>query len=215
MYNSTKFVLSLSDKVVFHFLILFIAEFGNVLIVGTTNLAGYATFLGPSHDLGLIPIKLWQKCYTGDPDPVRIRNVVKPHRPYKYKKISQIVQTELYCSFKIVNMKISYYFLALFTFSIVEAKVFAAKQGNRIGMFNKYHERTIDSPRSKQAKKQISTLARRNKAVVSKLCTTQTCCKCLMVFSHPGTNARRQAHCFKILTLRNCCPRKLLLRLGF
>ena len=109
-------------------------------------------------------------------------------------------------------MNIFLYFLTLFTFSSVDAK-----QGNRMSMFNTHHGRTIIHPRTRRARQQTqqsNSSAAIKQSVIARICTAQTCNKCMMVFTHSG-NAILQAHCSRILTLKNCCPQKLLIRSGF
>ena len=104
--------------------------------------------------------------------------------------------------FKVNIMNLSFFLLAL-SVEFVEAN-------GRLNMFKKYHNTPTHGGHSKPSKRQI---------VTRKICTAQTCNKCISAFATNSLAANRNSNvlkfCSRVLTLNSCCPQKIVVRQGF
>ena len=98
----------------------------------------------------------------------------------------------------IFAMKVAFYFylLAVWMIQFVEAK------NERLMFFRKHHD-----------KMKIRAMGRKATDVRNKVCSAQTCTKCLNVFATAskitGVTRKMKLSCATILKLRTCCPQKL------
>lgn len=129
-------------------------------------------------------------------------------------------------------MNIFFYFLVNLTSALAGSHF--GTTGYRMGLFVKHHARSptttmilqnnasftkearnIPDQYTRHSYKMKNQSARQAKPVRRKLCNAKTCRKCLTKISSSNLNEKVNNLCSTILTLRHCCPQKLIIRTGF
>lgn len=103
-------------------------------------------------------------------------------------------------------MKIVLFCLLELSFVVVNLGRMMNSKGDRLGMFQTYHNQRRPSKYHPP----------KNETILAKICTAQICTKCVRALRYQDMGTGKiQKYCFRILKLRNCCPLKLLIRSGF